>query len=376
MRILYCISSLFNSAGMERIITAKANALSQMGHEVIIVTAEQRNRPVFFPLLSSVTHRDIAINYTENKGFFAKLVIYPFKRRKHEKAITKILLEVKPDICISTMGNEFLFLYKIKDGSKKLLEVHFSKGYRMMYQRSFLWRMIDFYRSKQEERKAAKYDKFVVLTHEDKQLWKGLNNITVIPNFVTLPAGDLRPLSIPKENILIAVGRLTYQKGFDRLVAACSLIKRELEGWKICIYGNGELKRELESQIKQNGLSDIIQIYPATDRIDLVYQQSKCLLFSSRFEGFGMVLIEALSYGVPSIAFSCPCGPRDVIQDNQNGLLVQDGDIVAFSRAIKKFISDESLQEKLSQGAKERARSFYQEDVMKQWNRLFEDLCK
>lgn len=96
---------------------------------------------------------------------------------------------------------------------------------------------------------------------------------------MTLPAGDLRPLSIPKENILIAVGRLTYQKGFDRLVAACSLIKRELEGWKICIYGNGELKRELESQIKQDGLSDIIQIYPATDRIDLVYQQSKCLLF-------------------------------------------------------------------------------------------------
>lgn len=367
---------MFNSAGMERIITAKANALSQMGHEVIIVTAEQRNRPVFFPLLSSVTHLDIAINYTENKGFFAKLVNYPFKRIKHEKAITKILLEVKPDICISTMGNEFLFLYRIKDGSKKLLEVHFSKGYRMMYQRSFLWRMIDFYRSKQEEKRAAKYDEFVVLTHEDKQLWKGLNNIAVIPNFVTSPTVDLNSLCIPKENILIAVGRLTYQKGFDRLVAACSLIKRELKGWRICIYGNGELKQELENQIKENYLSDIIQIYPATNRIDLVYQKSKCLLFPSRFEGLPMVLIEALSYGVPSIAFTCPCGPRDVIQNNQNGLLVQDGDIVAFSKTIKNFVSDESLQEKLSQGAKQSASRFYQETVMKQWNHLFENLCK
>ena len=215
-----------------------------------------------------------------------------------------------------------------------------------------------------------------MLTHEDKQLWKSLNNITVIPNFVTLPAGGLRPLFIPKENILIAVGRLTYQKGFDRLVAACSLIKEELEGWNICIYGDGELKQKLESQIRENYLSDIIQIYPATNRIDLVYQKSKCLLFPSRLEGLPMVLIEALSYGIPSIAFSCPCGPRDVIQDNQNGLLVQDGDIVAFSEAIKKFISDKSLQEQLSQGVKERAAFFYQENVMKQWNQLFEDLCK
>lgn len=376
MRILYCISSLFNSAGMERIITAKANALSQMGHEVIIVTAEQRNRPIFFPLLPSVTHRDIAINYTENKSFFAKLVNYPFKRRKHEKAITKILLEVKPDICISTMGNEFLFLWKIKDGSKKLLEVHFSKGYRLMYQRNFLWRIIDFYRSKQEERKAAKYDKFVVLTHEDKQHWKGLNNITVIPNFVTSPTVDLNSLHISKENILIAVGRLTYQKGFDRLIAACSLIKEELEGWNICIYGNGELKQKLESQIRKNYLSDIIRIYPATNRIDLVYKKSKCLLFSSRFEGLPMVLIEALSYGIPSIAFSCPCGPRDVIQDNRNGVLVQDGDIIAFSKAIKKFIKDESLQEKLSRGAKDSSAFFTKKNIIKQWNHLFEDLCK
>ena len=375
MRILYCIHSLFNSAGMERIITEKANVLSQMGHEVIIITAEQRGRPVFFPLLLSVTHRDIGINYSENKNFWVKLISYPFKRRKHRIELTKVLMEVKPDICISTMGNEFLFLYKIKDGSKKILEIHFAKRYRMMYERNLLWRMIDLYRSKQEERKVIKYDKFVVLTHEDKEHWGNMDNIIVIPNFVILP-DTLNNLSIQKENVLIAVGRLTYQKGFDRLIAACSLIKKELDGWKVCIYGNGNLKQELENQIKQCHLSDVIQIYPDTNCIDLIYQQSKGLLFSSRFEGFGMVLIEAMSYGVPSIAFGCPCGPSDIIQNGQNGLLIQDGDIESFSKAIKNFIRDELLQQRLSLGAKKSVELFSKENVIKQWEQLFEDLCK
>ena len=375
MKIVYCIHSLYNSAGMERIITEKANALSEKGHKVFIITAEQQTRPVFYQLAPKVVHYDLGINYTENSSFFSKLITYNRKKRKHRKKLSDLLFRIEPDITISTMGNEFLFLYKIKDKSKKILEIHFAKNYRMMYKRNLLWKMIDYYRSRQEEKKAAYYDKFIVLTQEDKSHWKGLNNIITIPNFITLPPVN----AIQKEkrkNILISVGRLAYQKGYDRLINACALIKDLLKGWEIHIYGNGELKQDLERLIQEKKLSDVIHIYPATSNINQVYMESKGILSPSRFEGLSMVLIEAMSYGVPPIAFNYPCGPQDIITNNVNGILVNNGDIIAYSEAITKFINDESFRESLSAAAIERAKYFSKERIINQWISLFNELQK
>lgn len=375
MKIVYCIHSLFNSGGMERIITEKANALSEMGHQVIVVTADQQDRPLFFPLSEAVKHYDLGINYSENKSILSKSLTYFFKKKKHKSSLSKLLYQIQPDITISTMGNEFLFLYKIKDKSKKVLEIHFSKGYRLMYNRSLLWHLIDSYRSKQEEIKASYYDRFIVLTNEDKTHWKNLHNIEVIPNFITLPLVKPRQEQT-KKNILIAVGRLAYQKGFDRLIAACALIKNELQDWEIHIYGNGELKSALQKQIESNDLANIIRIYPATNTIEKVYQNAKGFLCTSRFEGLPLVLIEAMSYGIPVISFTCSCGPRDIITDYQDGILVENGDIKSFSEAIKQFVEKEELRNKFSYAAKEKAKQFSKEHIMLKWNDLFTELLE
>lgn len=358
---------------MERIISAKANALSEMGHEVIIITAEQRQRPLFFKLSASVKNVDLGINYSENTSFLLKLLFYIHKRRKHEKKLRDVLLREKPDITISTMGNEFLFLYKINDGSKKILESHFARNYRLMYNRSFLWRLIDIYRTKQEESKVSMYDRFVVLTHEDKAQWQGVNNIEVIPNFILLPQNGISHTK-KNGNVLIAVGRLTYQKGFDRLIKACSLVKDELYGWEIHIYGNGELKLDLQKQIEENDLKKIVHIYPAINNIEEVYGKATGLLFPSRFEGLAMVLIEAMSFGVPPIAFNCPCGASDVITNNKDGILVENGDIEGFSQAIKIFIENEEFRNSLSMMAYKKAGLFSKEVIMGKWNNLFNAL--
>lgn len=373
MKIVYCIHSLYNSAGMERIITEKANALSEKGYKVFIITAEQQNRPLFYQLDSQVVHYDLGINYTANNSFLSKLLTYAQKKRKHRKKLSQLLFQIKPDITISTMGNEFLFLYKIKDKSKKILEIHFAKNYRMMYKRDFLWKLIDLYRSKQEEKKAAHYDRFVVLTQEDKTHWKELNNIITIPNFITLPPTKIARKEKNK-NLLIAVGRLAYQKGFDRLINACALIKEQLKGWEIHIYGNGELKQKLEQQIQENGLSKIISIHPATSNINQIYAESKGILSPSRFEGFGLVLIEAMSYGVPPIAFKYPCGPQDIITNNIDGILVENNDIAAYSEAILRFINNESLRTSLSSAAIEKSKLFSKEYIMNKWVDLFNEL--
>lgn len=373
MKIVYCIHSLYNSAGMERIIIEKANALSEKGYKVFIITAEQQNRPLFYQPNPQVVLYDLGINYSENNGFFSKLFYYANKKRMHKKKLSNLLFQIGPDITISTMGNEFLFLYKIKDKSKKILEIHFAKNYRMMYQRNFLWKLIDFYRSKQEEKKAAYYDKFVVLTEEDKAHWKKLNNIITIPNFITLPPTEIAQKEKNK-NILISVGRLTYQKGYDRLINACALIKEQLKGWKIHIYGNGELKQELEQQIQKKELSNIISIHPATSNINQVYTESKGILSPSRFEGLSLVLIEAMSYGTPPIAFDYPCGPKDIINNNIDGILVKNGDITAYSKAITKFINDESFRKSLSSAAIEKSKLFSKEYIINKWIDLFNEL--
>lgn len=359
---------------MERITTEKANALSEMGHKVTIITTEQQSRPIYYPLHPSIVHIPLEINYTANKNILVKSIAYFFKKKRHIDKLTRELYRIKPDICVSTMGNEYFFLYKIKDGSKKILENHFTKGYRMMQDRSKWWKIIDFIRSKQEEKIVGKYDKFVVLSHEDKQKWNDINNITVIPNFITLP--DRRYVIEMKQRnkLLIAVGRLEYQKGLDRIIEACSLIKTDLRGWKIRIYGSGDLKQDLEKQINKEKLQDIISIHPPTPEIGKIYTQSRGLLFSSRYEGFGMVLIEAMSYGTPSISFTCPCGPKDIIQDGIVGILVPNNDIAAFANAIKTYINDTSIQEQFSEASQKRATIFSREEVMKQWSQLFKSL--
>lgn len=371
MKILYCIAGLFNSAGMERIITEKANYLAEHGHSVIIVTAEQQGREPYFSLNPNIKHIDLGINYSENTDFIRKSIYYPFKRKKHKQKLQNLLSEIRPDIAISTMGNEFLFLHKINDGSKKIAEIHFAKGYRTMNSHNLLWRIRDKYRSWQEEKKLKKYDKFVVLTLEDSHNWANFKNLEIIPNFITSPAS-------PKHDKLyrrfICVGRLSYQKGYDRLIAACSLIKEELQGWRIDIFGAGDMYNSLITDINNAGLQTIIHINHPTPNIEEEYIISDALILPSRYEGFGMVLIEAMAHGIPAISFACPCGPRDIIDNGINGLLVEDGNIELLAQNIKRFIKGDIDIELMNRNARTKSLKFDKENIMGRWINLFQTL--
>lgn len=371
MKILYCIAGLFNSAGMERIITEKANYLAEHGHSVIIVTAEQRGRKPYFSLNSNIKHIDLGINYSENTNFIRKLIYYPFKRKKHQQKLQKLLSEIRPDIAISTMGNEFLFLHKIKDGSKKVAEIHFAKGYRTMNYHNLLWRIRDKYRSWQEEKKLKKYDKFVVLTIEDSHNWVNFKNLEIIPNFITSPSSPKHDKLYQR---LICVGRLSYQKGYDRLIAACSLIKEELYGWRIDIFGAGDIYNRLITDINNAGLQTIININNPTSNIEEEYLISDALILPSRYEGLPMVLLEAMAHGIPAIAFACPCGPRDIIDNGINGLLVEDGNIELLAQNIKRFINGDIDIELMNRNAIAKSLNFDKENIMGRWINLFQTI--
>lgn len=143
MKICYCLAGTFNSGGMERVITNKANYLARKGYQVVIITTEQKGRPSFFSLHHAIRAIDLDINYSEDidKNIFLKAVCFLWKRRKHLRALRKRLNAESPDITISTFGTEVTFLHKIQDGSKKIVEIHFSKYFRLQYDRKGLWGM-------------------------------------------------------------------------------------------------------------------------------------------------------------------------------------------------------------------------------------------
>lgn len=373
MRIVYCLAGLFNSGGMERIVTTKANYLARLGHKVTIVTTEQKNRAFFFPLNESVDIIDLNINYSDDvkKNILSKGICFLCRRHWHRKRLTEYLFSSSPDITISTFGAEASFLYKIQDGSKKILEIHFSKYFRYQYERKGFWRLVDIFRSRQDAKMIPYYDKFVVLTNEDRNYWGDFPNIEVIPNFITSIPDMTSEL---KNKVCLAVGRLSYQKGFDRLIKAWHIVHGKFPDWKLQIYGSGELYEALQKMIAEDGLTECIQINPPTSQIGLIYQKASVFLLSSHYEGLPMVLLEAFSYGVPVVSFACKCGPKDLIQDGVNGFLIPEGDIDSFADKVSMILGDEMLRKHFGDAAYLSAKRYTEDEIMSQWIHLFEAL--
>ena len=364
MKIFYTIAGLYRMAGMERILTDKANYLASEGYEVTIVTTEQKGRPVAFPLHPFIKTIDLGIGYEDNNGapFISKLIHHPFKQLKHRRLLQRALMMERPDVTISLFCGDELFLPSFRDGSKKVLEVHFSRFKRLQYGRKGLWALSDRLRSRRDLKVVRRFDRFVCLTNEDYGYWGRPGNGCVIPNFISsLPA---RPSPLTGKTVL-AVGRYTYQKGFERLIEAWRLLP-EGHGWTLRIVGGGPEEDNLKR------LSEGLPIEIAGPSEDMAgeYMRASILALSSRYEGLPMVLLEAQSWGLPIVAFDCKCGPADVVTDNVDGILVREGNIEALASSLKRLIEDDSLRRTMGAKARENSLRWDKETIMTKWIQL------
>lgn len=375
MKLLYCIAGTCHSGGMERVLANKANYLARHGYEVVIVTTDQRGLPPFFPLDGQIRCIDLGINYEENNGkpFANKLLHYPLKQYRHKKRLAAILEQEKPDVIISMFCNDAGFITRINDGSKKVLEIHFSKFKRLQYNRKGLWRLADLWRSRQDEKTVRRFDKFVVLTEEDKGYWGNLPNITVIPNANTFATSQAAALENKK---VIAIGRYTYQKGFERLIEAWNILSPGFPGWKLDIIGNGEERDKLQDLIHAYHLDGQVTLVSPTKSIDKVYLDASLLAMSSRYEGLPMVLLEAQAFGLPIVSFACKCGPKDIVTDGETGFLAAEDDIKGLAQQMAKVMENTQLRKQMGRKAKEESRRYAEDAVMAKWMELFDSLKK
>lgn len=373
MKIVYCIHFTYVAGGMQRVMTQKANYLADVaGHEVVIITTDQKQQPPFFPLSSRIKQYDLDINYSDNKGnYLKKYFVLLSKKKKHKAALKKLLFGLKADIVISMFDKEASFLCDIKDRSSKILEFHYSKYFRKYTSRGLIWNILSYFLNSQDERNAKKFDRFIVLTHEDREDWGNQANMIVIPNPCVIQTDAVADKSIRR---VIAVGRHTVQKGFDRLVDIWKIVHRDYPDWTLEIFGEGDLKITLQRKIEDLDLGNSIFLKSVKTHIEKGYLNSSVFVLSSKYEGLPLVLMEAMECGLPPVAFKCKCGPKDLIEDGKNGLLVENGDIEGFAKALMKLMADMNLRNKMGSEAKRTMMAYTEENIMKKWEKLFQEL--
>lgn len=376
MKLIYCIASVHHPGGMERVLLNKLCwFVRQGGYDLTVVTTDQQGLPPFYGFPPEVRMIDLAVNYTadNDKSALAKILGYFRRRRLHRRKLKALLMQEKADIVVSLYPSESSFIPRIKDGSKKVLELHYNKFFRLQYNRHGLLGVADRFRTWQDRRIVSRFDKFVVLTREDAGYWGTLPNLIVIPNAALQLASV--PANPGRSRRVLAVGRLDYQKGFDRLIDAWSLLPADLrERWQLDLYGQGEWQDMLQQQIDRLGLKESVRIHPPTKEIVQVYSASAFLAMSSHYEGFPMVMIEAMSSGLPVVSFDYPCGPKDIIHDGKNGLLVKEGDVPALARALERLMTNDDLRVRLGEAARGISETYSENKIMTQWIQCFQKL--
>lgn len=377
IKIAYCIPSLYYPSGMERVLTLKANYFAEhFGYEIHIILTDGKDKEPYYKLYPSITLHQLDINYDEMYGrsLWKRISGYWNKQQLFMKRLNDCLCEIRPDITISLLRRDINFINKMKDGSIKLGEIHFNKSnYREFSDNrlpAFVQHCVKKYWMWQLIRQVQQLKRFVVLSYEDAAEWTKLKNVAVIYN--PLPFFPERQSDGSSKQV-IAAGRYMPQKGFDRLIDAWSIVNMQHPDWVLRIYGDG-MRQQLQQQIDRLGIASSCILEHSTPDIDEKYCESSIFALSSRYEGFGMVIIEAMACGIPPVSFACPCGPRDIIDDGKNGLLVENGNIEMLAGKICYLIENDEIRRKMGQQARIDVERFKIEQIAGQWKELFESL--
>jgi glycosyltransferase involved in cell wall biosynthesis len=226
-------------------------------------------------------------------------------------------------------------------------------------------------------RRYPSLDAVTVLTERDHRTYaRALGDavrLEQIPNAAPELAAAAPTLDRP---VVVAAGRLTTQKGFDLLIGAFAQVADRHPGWTLRICGDGPQRRRLQALILEHGLSNDVLLMGAVDRLDEQMAQASLYVLSSRFEGLPMVMIEAMSLGLPVVSFDCPTGPREVIQNGRSGVLVEDGDVDALARAMLAVIDDPEHRRRLGAGAAQRAKDYALDSIGPRWEALIAELSR
>lgn len=364
MKLLYITNQISGPGGLERVLSIKASYFAdKLGHDVHILTLNDTTDSLFFDFSSAIQTHNIELKRSPVhyiKGYL--------------KGVKNTISKVAPDIIlVCDDGLKGMLLPLLIGKSRPMIyERHVSKNIVFKNENpSLLQKLKNKIQFKLMSWGASKYDAFVVLTNGNLKEWN-LPNLTVIPNPLSFSP---QINSLEKSKSVIAVGKHCFQKGYDLLVEAWRAVNQKHPDWKLEIYGTKNPHFSVTPMIDTYNLNSSILLHNPTKDIASEFQRTAIHVLSSRFEGFGMVITEAMACGLPSISFDCPYGPSDIITDGENGLLVKNGDTEALSNAICQLIEDKEFRERLGKNAIESINRYKIEEIANQWNSLFKSIA-
>ena len=370
MKILYVTDALAVWGGIERVLSDKMNYLvREYGYKVYVVTADQGAHPIPFPLDERIFVKDMNIRFHQQYKYRG---IKRLKKHKEldllfRNRLSSYVTEIKPDVISCVRDGYMCAILDVKGAIPAIFESHAMYKDVVFEKSTFIHRIMTYL----QRRKYNGLSKLITLSKGDADDWRRVcEHVCVIPNVVHLNESG-RYSSCENKRCLFA-GRFDYQKNFGDLISVWELVQKKYPEWILDVYGNGKFKSHYEKIVSEKKLN--IHIHPAVPNIFDKYLESSMLLMTSHYEPFGLVLVEAMSCGLPVVAFDCPYGPADIIHNGIDGFLVENRNIGVFANRVCQLIEDKQLRMRMGKAGAQSAQRYKAENIMPQWNQLFEEL--
>lgn len=363
VKLLYITNGITGSGGLERVLSVKASLLAEpYGYEVhILALNEPERQQPFFKFSDKIIRHNLKLGGNPLNYMLS-----------YRNGIKIMVSQIQPDvISVCDDGLKGFFIPKIL--GKKIpvvYERHVSKLISLA-DRQGLGKKAAELQFTLMNRLAKGFDAFVVLTEGNKNEWKDLKNLVVIPNPLPFYPEASAPLTSKK---VIAVGKYSHQKGFDLLLEAWAKLPQHLNDWELHLYGKQDRLQTLTQQAEQLGVAGQVKFHGPDPEIEARFMESSVFVLSSRYEGFGMVIIEAMACGLPVVSFDCPYGPSDIITDNEDGFLVANGDLDIFAKKLQLLLENQHLKTQMGRSAKQNVQRFLPQNVVPLWDSLFKKI--
>lgn len=351
MRVLYVVNGIRGSGGLERVLLHKASYLCDTyGYIIRILVLNEPPGEPFYPVSPAVEVR----HFHASGSALAYLWAY-------REGLRQSVKQFQPDVvCVCDDGLKGLLVPLLLPRSRPPLvyERHASlELMRSSWQKAVIPLL------------ARMYDRLVLLTQGNVKEW-GIPNAAVIPN----PLPDfLDSAPVQRKQHMLCVGSLSYNKGYDLLIEAWAMVAAQHPGWSVQVYGNGD-PTPYQKLVAARGLEGRIEFHAPVSDIASKYAEASVLVLPSRSEGFGMVLLEAMSFGTPCISFDCPSGPGDILTHGVDGVLVAPGNTVALAAAMGDLIGNPKKRDALGREARSSASRYRVGEIAARWHDLFSTL--